>query len=341
MMPSFYPMFDSSTGRLENGSLIKSSSFCEKSIHSKPECLKHYAAMKSREEGYYQCPFGMTSRNLYYAGNLYVITGLVAFPRFGTEVEQNMAKRFPEIKVARESIEANIRAIRDIEQVRAAAVQEAGQVLPQAFHELRKLNGAILQHAEKEIGERGETPGLLTIRSAAELMRNNFDILEALSNIEGMKALPTDATINLFDLTYKTKRVLEQRANARSMQIQLDGIRAIIPGNQKSFPIVPAVLLENAIKYGKPGKVIKAEVGVVNNKAVLSVENESDSFIDPVRCFERGVRFSDAVEGGGFGLFLAKQIVVSHNGSIQCEPSRGKVRMIVELPLVDVIPQKF
>ena len=252
-----------------------------------------------------------------------------------------MAKRFPEIKVAREAIEANVRAIREIECLRATAVQEAGQVLPQALHELRKLNGAVLQHAEKEIRERGETPGLLTIRSAAELMRNNFDILEALSNIEGMKALPTDATINLFDLTYKTKRIFEQRASAQSMQIQLDGIRAIIPGNQKSFPIVPAVLLENAIKYGKQGTLIRAEVTVVNTKALLAVENETDSFIDPTRCFDRGVRFSDVVEGGGFGLFLAKEIVVSHNGSIRCEPSRGKVRMVVELPLVNVIPQKF
>lgn len=341
MIPSLFPMFNMTSRRLENGTVVKASSFCEKSIHSKPECLKHYEAMKSRVEGYYQCPFGMTSRNLYYAGNLYIITGVVGFPRFGTDTEQSMAKRFPEIKVARETIEANVRAIRDIERVRAAAVQEASQVLPQAFHELRKLNGAILQHAEKEIGERGETPGLLTIRSAAELMRNNFDILEALSNIEGMKALPTDATINLFDLTYKTKRVLDQRANVRSMQIHLGGIRAIIPGNQKSFPIVPAVLLENAIKYGKPGKLIQAEVAVVNNKAILTVENETDSFIDPVRCFEKGVRFSDAVEGGGFGLFLAREIVVSHNGTIRCEPSRGKVRMVVELPLVDVIPQKF
>lgn len=171
-------------------------------------------------------------------------------------------------------------------------------------------------------------------------MRNNFDILEALSNIEGMKALPTEATISLLDLTYKTKRVLEQRASAREMHIHLDGVKAIIRGNQKSFPIVPAVLLENAIKYGRPRSVITADVSAVNNKAVLTVRNETDFFIDPVRCFERGVRFSDAVEGGGFGLFLAREIVLSHNGNIRCENSSGKIEMIVELPLVKVGSQQ-
>jgi len=148
-----------------------------------------------------------------------------------------------------------------------------------------------------------------------------------------MKALPTEATFSLFDLTYKTKRVLEQRASAREMHIHLDGVKAIIRGNQKSFPIVPAVLIENAIKYGRAGSVITVDVSVFHNKAVLTVKNETDFFIDPIRCFERGVRFSSAVEGGGFGLFLAKEIVTSHNGTIRCQSSGGKIE---QLPLVKV-----
>lgn len=340
MIPSLFPTFNSTTNQLEDGSLVNASSFCKKSIHSKPECRRHYESLKSKKEGYYQCPFGFTSRSYYYGGQLMTITGVIAHPRFGKDAEQQMAKRFPEIKVARSTIDKSVSFIREIEQVRAAAVQEAAQVLPQAFHELRKLNGAVLQHAEREMRDRGESRALLSIRSAAELMRNNFDILEALSNIEGMRVLPADATINLFDLTYKTKCVLEERASARFMQIHLDGVRAIIRGSQKSFPIVPAVLLENAIKYGRTRTLIKADVSALNNTAILTVENETDSFIDPSRCFERGVRFSETVEGGGFGLFLAKEIVTSHNGTIRCESANGKVRMIVELPIVNVIPQK-
>lgn len=336
MIPSLFPIFDSSIIRLEDGTAVQASSFCRKSIQNKPECLRHYESLKSKKEDCYQCPFGMTSRNFHYGGQFYVITGVIAYPRFGTADEQAMAKRFPEIRVAREAIEANVKFVREGELIRAAEVQNAAKVLPQAFHELRKLNGAILQHAEKEIEQRGETEGLKTIRSAAELMRNNFDILEALSNIDVMKALPTEATISLFDLTYKTKRVLEQRASAREMHIHLDGVKAIIRGNQKSFPIVPAVLIENAIKYSRAGSVITVDVAVLHSKAVLTVKNETDFVIDPIRCFERGVRFSNAVEGGGFGLFLAKEIVTSHNGTIRCETAGGQIEMIVEVPLVKV-----
>ncbi len=340
MIPSLFPIFDSKAKQLEDGTVIQASSFCQKSIYAKSECLQYYESLKGEGEGFHQCPFGMTSRNFYYGGQLFIITGVIGFPRFNTGPEREMAKRFPEIKTTRASIEEIVEFIKEIEQVRSAAVQEAAQVLPQAFHELRKLNGAILQHAEREIKEQGELSGLLSIKSAAELMRNNFDILEALSNIEGMKTLPVDATINLFDLVYKTKRVFEQRASSRSMQIRMEGVRAIIRGNQKSFPIVPAVLLENAIKYGKVRTPIEVEVLAADGKAVLRVENETDFFIDSSRCFEKGVRFSSAVEGGGFGLFLAKEIVTSHRGIIRCESANKRVRMTAEFPLVNVIPQK-
>jgi len=238
-------------------------------------------------------------------------------------------------------IESFIAVLKQIEISRADAIQSAATVLPQAFHELRKLNGAILQHAEKEL-KSASSPALLTIKSAAELMRNNFDILEALSNIEGMRALPLDADINLYDLVYKTKKVLEERASAKGMQILLTGVRAMIPGSQKSFPIVPAVLIENAIKYGSAGSPVAVSVKAANNSATLAVENESKHPIDAVRCFERGTRYAgSAVEGGGFGLFLAKEIVRAHGGEISCHPSAGRVQFTVELPLQRVVPHDW
>lgn len=337
MIPSLFPIFDAGTGQLQDGSFVHVSAFCQKAISSKAECRAHYDALKTKSEDYYQCPFGMTSRNFYYGGELKIITGVVAFPRFNSADEQRMAKKFPAIRVARSAIEGSIAFFRETEKLRAAAVQEASQVLPQAFHELRKLNAAVLQHAEKELRDTKETRSLLSIKSAAELMRNNFDILEALSNIEGMKALPSEPSINLFDLVYKTKRVYEERATARHMLIHVDGVRAIVSGSQKSFPIVPCVLIENAIKYGKPRTSIEANIATIGNKAILAVENETDAFIDCARCFEKGVRYSSNVEGGGFGLYLAKEIVTIHRGTITCKYGSGKVRMIVELPLVNVI----
>lgn len=339
MLPSLFPIFDLKTGKLSDGLELPTCEFCKKAVSEKPECVRHYQALEKKKEGYYQCPFGFTARSFFLDGQMWVMTGVIAFPRFDTANERQMAKQFAANRVSRKTVESVILFLREVEKYRANAIQEAGKVLPQAFHELRKLNGAVLQYAEREIDERGETRSLASIKSAAELMRNNFNILEALSNIEGMRALPSDSTINVFDLVFKTMRVLQEKAEARRIHVNVTGVRAIVRGNQKSFPIVPAVLLENAIKYGLFGRPIRADISALGDKAILTVENQSDTFIDPERCFDRGARFSTSVEGGGYGLYLAREIVDCHNGTIRCEVGDGNVRMIVELPLKTVMSE--
>jgi signal transduction histidine kinase len=339
MIPSLFPLYDFGAKRLRDGSVVAACSFCKKSIHTKPECIAHYKSLLQRGPGFYQCPFGFTTRSFTFDGRMFAVTGVIAFPRFDTSEERDMAKRFPEVKISRENVEKVVEYLEQTEALRADAIQSAAKVLPQAFHELRKLNGAILQHAEKELNA-NNAPALQTIKSAAELMRNNFDILEALSNIEVMRALPLDATINIYDLAWKTKKVLDSRARPKHIQITLNGVRAIVPGSQKSFPIVPAVLIENAIKYSRENSIISVEVAAIDSRAILSVENETEHPIDCEKCFERGTRYAgQAAEGGGFGLFLAKEIVIAHRGRIRCEKSADRIRMIVELPLETVISE--
>ena len=338
MIPSQFPIFDANSKKLQDGSVVPACSFCKKAFQKKKECADHYASVQLKPAGYYQCPFGFTSRSFYFQGQMWVITGMVAFPRFETANEREMAKQHPETKVARADLDKIIGFFADIDGLRADVIEEAAKIFPQSFHELRKLNAAVLQHAEKELQTNGGGGVLQTILSAAELMRNNFDILEALSNIDGMRAVPLDATINVYDLLYKMRCVYLERAMARRIELSVSGVRAIVRGSRKSFPIVPAVLLENAIKYGRKQVAIRASVVAEKGRMILSIENLTDFPIDPETCFNRGSRFAgEAVEGGGFGLFLAKEIVLAHEGTIRCEKAGSMVRMIVELPLERVI----
>ncbi|MDH0681699.1 sensor histidine kinase [Achromobacter animicus] len=300
--------------------------------------MQHYRSPTWRHDEFRQCPFGFTTRNFHYAGKVWFVSGVVAHPRFNTANERALAKKFPASRVNRASVDAVARVATAVENARANAIAEGAQVLPQAFHELRKLNGTIMQHSERAIGEFGDSRSLLSIQGAAELMRNNFDILEALSNIEGMRSLPRDGTVNLFDLAFKMKRVYQERAASRSISINVNGVRAIIKGSQKSFPLVPAVLIENAIKYGTAYEPVLVDISKKGTRAQLIVENKSVHTIDSHQCFERGVRFANGVEGAGFGLFLAKEVVAAHYGFITCEAGNGVVRMVVDLPLKDVIP---
>lgn len=337
--PSLVPLTDPDNLTIVDGVDVPVPEFCRAAINSRAQCREHYGAAIVQPEGYFQCPFGFTTRSFTLDSKRWFASGVIAHPRFGTKDESEMAKRYPASRVSRKTVEATVRLAGEIEKAKSDAVAKGSEVLPQAFHELRKLNGAVIQHAEKVISEMGESRSLLSIKSAAELMRNNFDILEALSNIHGMSSLPLDATVNLFDLSFKMKRIYQERASSRSISIHVSGVRAIVKGSQKSFPLVPAVLLENAIKYGVKGQGVVVHIEAVNGQALLYVENKSDHKIDPVRCFERGVRFAEDVEGGGFGLYLAKEIVMSHGGSIRCDAQPGVVTMVVELPLFTVIPQ--
>jgi signal transduction histidine kinase len=336
--PTLSPLFDSSSKEISDGFDVGVNDFCRASFPTKPECASHYASLSTRKPGYFQCPFGFTTRSFFHNQQHFAITSVVASPRFDTANERAMAKRYPDSRVSRAGIERNIQYLDAVDKLRADAIESASKVLPQAFHELRKLNAAVLQHAESEMQEVGESRRLLSIKSAAELMRNNFDILEALSNIEGIRALPNDSTINLFDLAFKMKRVFEAKARERDMNIQVNGVRAIVWGSQKSFPIVPAVLIENAIKYGERGSTIFVDIGNVGRRATIRVENRTTSPIDSKTCFDRGKRFNSSVEGGGFGLYLAREVVRCHQGTISCESGQGSVRMSVDLPLHTVIP---
>jgi signal transduction histidine kinase len=333
-LPSPYPIYEPDTKILHDGSTIPASGFCRKWI-TQSKCLNHYAQLEKQPAGYYQCPFGFTSRSFRFLGKLWVITGTIAHPRFGTQEERRLAKDYPDTRTARADIEALIRFFSSLEKIQTEVIEQSAKVLPQAFHELRKLNSAVLQHAEREKKLRGDdSPNLVTIMSAAELMRNNFDILEAISNIETMMAIPRDSAIDVFALVYKVKKIFEVRASERGARINITGDvgKAFIRGSQKSFPIVPAVLMENAIKYGLPDSTINARVSIQGSNVEFTVENRSKFYIHPTDCFDRGARYAPEVEGGGFGLFLARKIVDCHNGTIQCEASHGLIRMIVTIP---------
>ena len=98
------------------------------------------------------------------------------------------------------------------------------------------------------------------------------------------------------------------------------------------------MLIENAIKYGRENTRIDIHVSAEDQTAILKVSNLSDFPIDPIHCFDRGSRYAaDSAEGSGYGLFLAREIVQAHGGTIHCERNGSQVIMIASLPLQTVI----
>src|SRR5439155_17501960 len=94
-------------------------------------------------------------------------------------------------------------------------------------------------------------------------------------------------------------------------------------------------LLSNAIKYGS-GKPIEMSVEVADGHARLSVRDQGIG-VDAAhqqRIFERFERAVSLNYGGlGLGLYITRQIVQAHGGSIRVEstPGAGSI-FVVEIP---------
>jgi signal transduction histidine kinase len=110
-----------------------------------------------------------------------------------------------------------------------------------------------------------------------------------------------------------------------------------INGEWDSYKIEQVLnnLFSNAIRYS-PKKDIHIGLRVTATTAVLNVRDEGMG-IEPAnleRIFERFERASSNVSGLGLGLYITRQILVLHEGTIRVESELGRgSNFIIELPL--------
>ena len=101
-------------------------------------------------------------------------------------------------------------------------------------------------------------------------------------------------------------------------------------------------LLDNAIKYGPHGQIVKVDVTRTEGVARLSVEDEGpgippgdrDRIWKPYRRLDRDVRTQ--VQGSGIGLSVVSELASLHGGRVWVEEADGGgARFVLELPLVE------
>ena len=93
-------------------------------------------------------------------------------------------------------------------------------------------------------------------------------------------------------------------------------------------------LLDNAVKYGKPGNEIVLAVRELGLTIEISVtdQNEPISGEERTRIFERFYRGQNAIEkeGVGIGLYLAREIIEKQGGCLSvCPTGQGNLFSIV------------
>jgi len=236
---------------------------------------------------------------------------------------------------------------RAVERMRADFVANAS-------HELRTPLASLIGFIDTLIGpaadDRPAQQRFLAIMAEqAARMNRLIDDLLSLSRVELVEHLPPDGRVALWGVVVRQFAAFEPRLAARPARLEpsvTPGL-AQIPGDADQLSQVVQNLLENAMKYGRPGGTIRVALHPAaagppwppRPGVVLSVEDDGPGISreDLPRLTERFYRAdkgrSRAVGGTGLGLAIVKHIVNRHRGRLLIESEEGHgARVSVWLP---------
>lgn len=174
-----------------------------------------------------------------------------------------------------------------------------------------------------------------TVNQIDRLNKLVDDMLD-ISRINTGKLIIHKAKFNLSELVLELIERFTPQFEAVGCTIKTN-ISPEVIGSWDSYKIEQVInnLFSNAIRYS-PKKQITVGLEIKGSDAVLNVQDEGMG-IEPKnleRIFERFERVSSTISGLGLGLYITRQILDLHQGSIiaESEPGRGS-NFIIHLPI--------
>lgn len=236
------------------------------------------------------------------------------------------------------------------------SVRSRDTFLSIASHELKTPLTSMklqLQTTQRQIQVRGENEALAPTRTKrlveqmsrqVERLSRLVDDMLDISRIATGKLTLQYETVDLGALAQEIVDRLAPVLAQASCTLRLNAAESVI-GRWDRYRIEQVIinLLTNAARYGA-GKPIEVEVGVQQNQACLIVRDFGRGIRkeDHERIFQRFERAISAneVSGLGLGLYIVRQILALHQGSVRVESEIGQgATFIVTLPLAASAPR--
>lgn len=293
------------------------------------ECRAHYANARllANQSRLCQCPRGLATYPFNIGDRAFAFTAFIPFPRLGGGREKYAAKKFRDLHVTSEAVARAAQTLIGLSRKFENVIVEAAKKHSHALHEIRKLNRIVKQEAERFCKEKSPLdadqadPRIVRIRKAAEIMSYQFEIIELLAN-QNLTDLPRHSSISVYKIFDKCVRVYQAHPSGRRLSIRGSGPDAErhVLACDKTFPIIPTVLIENALRYSIAETPITVHVTrsleatdvCVTNVAPLNLKLDDS-------VFERGVRASDEEDGSGYGLYVAQLVARQHGTRIELD----------------------
>ncbi len=219
---------------------------------------------------------------------------------------------------------------------RAVAMRDS--FLSLAVHEVRTPLAAALGNIQLLIrrterahpADERSGRALRMVEGQLRRLANLVDLLLDVSRLETGQLSIQRAPV---DLAALARRVVERAEGAFTTHtLRHDGPDDPLPveGDAVRLEQVLDNLLQNAAKYSPPGSTITVQVGQQREWARVAVRDEGVG-IDPAALpylFQRSYRAGDpsvrAVPGMGIGLYVVREIVAMHGGTVEVESAPGK-----------------
>ncbi len=161
------------------------------------------------------------------------------------------------------------------------------------------------------------------------LMRLIQDII-GLSKLDEKDVPAQKETVELSGVARKTMQRFEQQAKEKDTQLELQGDKAYIKAVPAIIEEVAYNLIDNAIRYNKPGGLVTVSTGTAQGESYLRVADTGIglSAEEKQKVFERFYRadksHSKEIGGTGLGLAIVKRGVLYHDGRIELESTLGQ-----------------
>jgi NtrC-family two-component system sensor histidine kinase KinB len=236
-----------------------------------------------------------------------------------------------------------------------------GELVAVASHELKtpltslRMNLLLLGERADNLTPRQQEILAAAVHGLEELAATVAELLD-LTRIEAGQLRLQVERVDLAALAEQTLLALRRRFDDAEVRLRLvnDAPEAAVRGDAARLRIVLANLLVNALKYTpRGGEVVvhlsdapaggdqaPLRIGVTDTGPGVPPEFRERIFEKFFRVEDQRTRGTEGVRGAGIGLYLCRQIVEAHGGSIRCDAGDGDrgARMTVSLPRPDGEP---
>lgn len=187
-----------------------------------------------------------------------------------------------------------------------------------------------LQLALERSPERARSMVARLLTESERLSRLVRDLLD-LARVEEADAPVARERVDLAQLVAAQLVRLEPMAASRGVSLHADcPVPAAAVGNRADFRLVVSNLLDNAVRYNRPGGEVRASVRRQGDRVVLAVRDTGVGIpeADLDRVFERFYRVDKArsrMDGGtGLGLAIVRHGVARHGGRVTVSSTLGQ-----------------